>query len=94
MKIIPGLPRLPRGQWWEVMPSSSGMYYTVRHMSHESTPSPSPIPVVLGQEITRSWPPPTIRTIVRTAKVVHRRWLRAEARRAAPFVGKITGTPS
>jgi hypothetical protein len=90
MKIIPGLPLLPAGYWWEVNPSPSGSYYFVELIEEGEEPS---LPRRVGVVPTRSWPRPTIRTIVRAAKVVHRRWLLQNDRRAAAFVGRVVGSP-
>lgn len=90
MKSLPGLPSLPTGYWWEIHPSRTNSSFRVDLMTNR-TIGPSNIPKCLGRELTRSWPRPTARTLVRTAKVIHARWVKQTIREASPFVGKFRG---
>lgn len=89
MKTLPGLPILPPGHWWEIEACRTNDGFTVR-LYAPPTP-PTTLPRCLGSEMTRGWPRPTARTIVRVARVVHNRWLAQTSREASVFVGKLTG---
>lgn len=92
MKTLPGLPFLPTGYWWEVNPSPHGSYYVVELKGPNDTISTFMSTYkTYGKGCTRSWPRPTVRSIVRVAHAVHRRWVAEEERKSAAFVGKLVG---
>lgn len=91
MKTLPGLPALPPGYWWEIYPCTTNDGFKVQLMTWQ-TLGQSTLPKTLGTEYTRGWPRPTARTIVRTAKVIHNRWLAQTSREASAFTGKFQGS--
>lgn len=95
VKTLPGLPVLPTGHWWEVRPSTTGEYYFVELKANTNVVEINRTSLfshtLLASRRTRSWPRPSVRTIVRVAHEVHRQWLKEKDRKEQPFVGKLVG---
>lgn len=88
MKHLADLPVLPARHYWSVQASSTSNQLTVgmygpREESH--------IPRLLGWDLTRSWPAPNSRNVVKTARRVYRQWQREQARAGSHLVGNFVG---
>jgi hypothetical protein len=92
MKTLPGLPALPAGHYWKVLVGRTGSHYCIELIAPPR--EGSTIPRVLNWDITRAWPQPGGRAIARTARKIHRRWVRQQALADSALVGTYRGGPA